>query len=352
MFSSCRKEIPEEPVSNIDANTAYFVKPWRQISLPDFKKGRAFAIFNEELYIAAQFGFDGGTDHYLYKLSSLPYTDYTYPDAYTGDWGYFKSVFEFNDFGSPQGVFAMKVINNRLYIAGDFRVNNGQYDVIYLDASGGKHTVGFSSSTFGSTVVNHIGVYNGDPLLCGNFVSSGNTQFLTDYVELLENNNAVGMADLSSTAHDSQEYNGDLYVVGDLDQIVKWNGSGWDPVVYPNNSSSDRVYSVEIFNSELYFLGDFSGNEVIKKFSPTDGWTSFANLTNFVVPNYSELRVLNGELYVIGKGYMSEGIKNSIWKYAGGDTWQQFGNLTNIVWDVTYFKNKYYAGTEDGVYIY
>jgi hypothetical protein len=353
LFSSCRKEVSEEVTSTeTGVNTSYFIKPWRKISYPYLVKVRSFAIFNDQLYMAANDTYGFSEDSYVYNLKSVGYAGYTYPDTYTGGFEYIDELFEFNNFASPVGVSSMRTINNRLYIGGDFRYGNDYYDLIYLEADLSVHSVGFSHASFSSVMIHNIGEYNGDPIICGNFNATVNTEFFTSHVELIQNNAAVGMASLNGAAYDSEVFDGELYVVGQSDQIVTWNGSSWTAVNYIGKTITDKVYAVEIHNSELYFLGDFAGTSVLKKYSTSTGWSDVDGITSFSVPTYSTLKVLDNELFVVGRYFQSEGVEGSIWKLNALNQWRKFGDLTLQIRDLVKFKSKYYAAAEDGVYLY
>jgi hypothetical protein len=354
LFTNCRKEIEEGTyTTSTTKNTQYFVKPWRLISFPSFSKGRCFEIFNDKLYIAASKDFSGfGEDHILYRINAHNYSGYIYPDSYSGSWDYFEEVFEFNDYGNPQGVFTMNVLDNKLYIGGDFRYGNNDYDLLYIDNNEVVHSVLFSNSSSSSNVINHIGVYNDNLVVCGNFTANNNSLFSTNFVELIQNNVAVGMANLNGTTHDSQVFENELYVVGEQNQIVKWNGTDWEQVIYPGMSNADRIYSMEVFNDELYFLGDFWGAQVLKKYSSSEGWSELSGLTNYNIPTFAKLRVLDAELFVIGQYFKNNNLEGSVWRYEGNDEWRKFGDLKKDVKDIIKYKSKYYAVADDGVYLY
>jgi len=355
-LSSCRKKIYSGNESIVDPNnnTAYFVKPWRKISFPDFNDVRCFAEFNGDLYVGG--GFENSMDYdFLVKVKSLGYDGYTYPDTYTGGFEYIKQVTgDFYDLGNLVGIRSLKVINNRLYIGGKFRYqgNGNWYDLMVLDADGSFHYVDFPHNSFGSETVNYIGEFNNNPLICGNFTKSTQNPVITDYVTSIVNDVAVGMADLNGVTYCSEIYQGELYVVGSQDQIVKWNGTDWTEISYPSKTATDKVYSVKVYNNELYFLGDFTGSSVLKKYSPETGWSDDLSMTSFSVPNFSRLKVYDGKLIIVGKGFKSNNVQGSIWMYGVTNSWQRFGDLTSQVYDVILFDGKYFAAVEDGIYLY
>lgn len=351
----CRKEISIDPTSTVgDSNTtAYLVKPWRKISWPDFNDVRCFAVFQGELYAGG--GFENSMDYdYLVKIADRPYSGYTYPDTYTGDFQYIEQLnADFNDWGSPDGIFTLKVIGDKLYLGGDYRYGNDSYDLMYIDQNHSFKLVDFlPNGGSGSTVINFIGNYNNDPIICGNFTSNTGNSIVTNYIEKIQNNVAVGMADLNGVTYGSEVYHDELYVVGSQDQIVKWNGSSWESISYPGKTLTDKVYSVKVFNDELYFLGDFAGNVVLKKYSESGGWSTDISITSYSVPNFSKLQVFDGHIFIIGKDFTSENKTGSIWRNSIDGKWQRFGNLTSKVYDVILYSSKYFAAVEDGIYLY
>jgi hypothetical protein len=351
LFAGCRKKLYTGPDASLGSgnNTPYFVKPWRKISFPDFNDVRCFAIFNGQLYAGG--GFENSMDYdFLVKVHGIPYGDYTYPDTYTGGFDYIQRVTDnFYDFGTLVGIRSMKVIDGKLYIGGKFRyqASDNWNDLMYMDADGSFHPVGFSQYT-NTQLVNDVGVYDNHPLICGNFTSNS----VTDYVCGIQNETATAMADLNGVTYDSEVYHNTLYVVGDQDQIVRWNGSDWTSVAYPGKTLTDKIYSVTVVNDELYFLGDFAGNTVLKKYSETAGWSDDLSITSFSVPNFARLQVFGGHVFIIGKDFKSNNVTGSIWRYSTDGSWERFGNLTNRVYDVILFDGKYFAAAEDGLYLY
>lgn len=349
LLVGCRKEVSPAIYTTIESTNELYVKPWRKISTPYHEQVRALCIFQGELYFSCFYTIGFIPEYYIFRLKSLPYDEYTYPETSTGSFDYLEKVHEINDFGT--GVNTMQTIGGRMYIGGDFRLSSSIYDLVFMNSNNSLVSANLSQSSFHVQELNEVIEYNGGVLVCGDFNANQNNPLNSNNIEYLQNGAPVGMADLSGTTHDAHKFEGDLYVVGELDQLVRRNSNGWTPIDYPGKTATDRIYSIESLNDELYILGDFAGSQVLKKYSSTQGWTEINELTSFNVQRYSQLLILNNELFVVGRYFEKDGFSASIWRMQG-NSWTPFGNLTQEVRDVEYYQSKYYAAASDGLYVY
>ncbi len=132
------------------------------------------------------------------------------------------------------------------------------------------------------------------------------------------------------------EYNGELYVGGDVDyscytagfsaaggapanNIAKWNGTNWSPV---GTGMNGAIHSLAVYNGELYAGGGFNsaGGIPANNIAKWDGasWSTVGTGVNSCIKS---LKVFNGELYA--GGYFTT---------AGGNTANRIAKWNGVSW--------------------
>ena len=155
----------------------------------------------------------------------------------------------------------------------------------------------------------------------------------------------------------SSVYNGELYVGGffniaggiPVNDIARWNGANWNSVgsgVSSLGSPLSFVYSLSVYNGELYTGGDFdtAGGISANNIAKWDGitWDSVGSgVNNFT----TSLFVYNGELYTGGLFNITGGITaNCIAKW-NGTVWDSVGSgVNNVVYSMTVYNGELYIG--------
>ena len=158
------------------------------------------------------------------------------------------------------------------------------------------------------------------------------------------------------------EYNGELYIVGDLDsingiainKIAKWNGSVWSSAAYGSNFplpfTIDRLI---FFNGDMYVSGienDNLPNNYHAFIVKWDG-TSWSNIYSGPdLSAISELTVYNGQLCAAVNGQVAVTYQPYFFIIQlNGTTWSQIGGSSIInpyysISSLIVFNGELYAG--------
>lgn len=182
---------------------------------------------------------------------------------------------------------------------------------LHFDTSANLLYAGGNFQNSDTTVLNHIGYWNG---VQWNAMDIGMNQRVTDI----------------------EEYNGELYATGWFttagnsvaNHIAKWDGNTWQDVGGGLDAPGLCMY---VFNGNLYVGGFFTqaGTQPCKYVAYWDGsnWNSVD--TNIVGTGWPVQSIFSyqGDLYIGGK-FIAEGIANNIARLSGG-IWQPLGGGTN-----------------------
>lgn len=179
---------------------------------------------------------------------------------------------------------------------------NGYVSALHIDTTTNTLYAGGSFLNSGTTVLNHIGYWDG---IQWNPMGIGFDQRVSDIVE----------------------YNGELYATGWFNtadttvahHIAKWNGSTWEDV---GGGLNDAALCMYVFNGNLYVGGFFTsaGNQPCKYIAFWDGATWNSLDTNIVSPMGWPVQTIfsyQGELIIGGK-FVAEGVANNIARLNNG----------------------------------
>lgn len=312
VISSCRKEIVHEPMVSI-AEETWVAKDYGILS-----KIYCTEIFNGELYF-------GGI--YYDDAKVAKYTGNQIVEILPGPLDYLSGGGTYDD----PVVNDLTVINGKLHIGGNFKYNEGAGAKSFMtyDANGVTEEIPLLS--YNQTYITDVVEFNGDLIVCGNFgpfeplVTTGN-------VERIQNGTAVGFASLQGPVRQLKVHNNELYAVGDNVRLQKWDGSAWVAEPYIGETSSDEIYSIESFNSELYIFGSFDNYEIVKKRDANGIWSDFPALTGSDTYNSNGgIKALDGEIFAFGHGFKINGVYNSNVIKLEGNTWKNIGNLKSVI---------------------
>ncbi len=189
---------------------------------------------------------------------------------------------------------------------------NSFVSTLHIDTTTNTLYAGGSFTASGSTILNHIGFWDG---LQWNPMGIGFDQRVSDI----------------------EEYNGELYATGYFNtadttvahHIAKWNGSTWEDVGGGLDAPALCMY---VFNGNLYVGGFFTsaGNQPCKYVAYWDGTTWNSVDTNIVsVMGWPVQTIFSyqGELHIGGK-FVAEGTANNIARLSGG-IWQPLAGGAN-----------------------
>lgn len=242
------------------------------------------AIFNNELYIAGNYG-SGGSG--IKKWDGTNFV--SIGSNFTG--------------GTNPSINTMVVYNNSLYVAGRF-------------------------TTIGSSSVNGIARWNG-----------------TNWEALTSGTVVYAMSNQSRGIAAMCVYNNELYVTCDEQTglkdnntgfdngIAKWNGTTWSSL--GSGQSSAAIHAMTVYNNELYMVqaggyGVIDGNQVyggqLVKWDGTT-WSIFGSSTDRIDGTVSSITEYNSELYFTGEiwGFYTNGstTNSDIIKW-NGTSWTVF----------------------------
>jgi hypothetical protein len=336
---SCRKEIPHLVGNTFVNNGAVIENPadWVQFTDKAMLDINVMEVFNGELYIGGEFHYESDSIIYIAKINS------------NGD-----VIRAINASFNFTGIYDLAVIDNYLYLVGDFSFWNYEIisgrSIIRIDEDGVPEAIDLFDSW--SHSIRDILEYNGDILISGYFDSGDGPSIISKNVELLVDHIPTGMADLPSTVNQMHIHNEDLYVIGTSDVLLqKWTGSGWNLVEYNEDSYWDETYAVQSYQNELYLLGNFSSNTILKKMKVDGTWEDIEVVNSLGgVSISSGFEIINDELYVYGESFTMNGEQASNVIKWNGSSWFNVGQLSASVTDLILFNEKIYAATNTGIY--
>lgn len=239
----------------------------------------------------------------------------------------------------PTGsVFALAVINNMLYVGGDF------------DTVAGKPCIGIAcwNDTNWSTLnfpnlsvfsyIDAICEYQGSIYVGGLFSGSNNGNIDNIYRwdstgwHTLNPGIPGSLSDVWSMA----VYNGELYVGGEFttsdgnfgNNIEKWNGTSWSEV---SGGTDHQVYNLFVYNGKLYAMGIFTeaGGVAAHGIAEWDGikWCSFAG---YIDNNLITSACLYHDSLYIGGNFAINDTITDLAEWVGGNYTDSCENTTGI----------------------
>ncbi|MFT5777841.1 MAG: hypothetical protein ACI837_000789 [Crocinitomicaceae bacterium] len=342
-FVSCRKKTEhvlgtstyiegEEPVGGT-AGTS-----WTQISSSEITDIYALEEFNGQLYVGGLFDNTANTIHDFAKLDA---SDNLIDPGISGFFGGY-------------GIYDLHISNSDLILGGNYTyytTGTDPEDLTRMNTSAVITDIPFSNS-LGSSARN-IMDYSSDLLITGAFSPSASNWVVTDNVDLISGNTAVGMANLTGTVYGSAMHNGSLFVCGPDDNLKSWSGSAWVDEIYNGLHWQDAVWDVISYNSELYIMGKFNNGVVIKRKSATGTWTDIAEIGQIGgMSFYGGMKVVDNELYVFDGNLTINGASLlGLVKY-NGTSWSSVGNFTYEVHDIVKFNGYLYLASDYGIFKY
>ncbi|RYU78898.1 beta strand repeat-containing protein, partial [Hymenobacter persicinus] len=284
--------------------------------------------------------------------------------------------------GVSDGVFALAVLNNELYIAGYFStVRNGsnpvsassvaKWDGTTWSALGNGTAVATSTNNGVNYTAGCLVVLSNDLYVGGDFTIVNNSSSEVAASRIARwNGTAWSALDTGQNGADATIYavarasNGDLYVGGEFtsigatvaNNVAKWNGTTWSALgngsavaTSINNGVNNRVNTLAMLNNDLYvggyFFRVFNGTSELAAgqiakwngtvWSTLGNGTAIATSTNNGVNGFVlGLAVLNNELYVGGtfsavRNGTNRISANHVAKW-DGTVWSTLGNGTAL----------------------
>jgi hypothetical protein len=238
------------------------------------------------------------------------------------------------------GINQMTEYNNTLYAAGEM-LNTG----LNMGVASWNGTSWQSDTAFhipGNPVNNRATAIYAD----------GNDLYVADYLGYIHRKTGNGPYSLLSSLpfyglhwiKSIIKYNGKIIVAGDfmgwdttlyIWRIAQWDSGAWKPL---NRGVNDAVYSMEVFNNELYVAGRFTAafngsngintNGLVKWNGST--WTDVS--AGGVVNTVNDLMIYNNELY------------------AGGSFFAAIAKWNGTGWSTLGFSNPPYGASAIGAY--
>ncbi len=204
------------------------------------------AIYNGELYVGGSFSSIGGVNATGFAK---------------------KSGISWVAVGNASlGVInSMMVYNNELYVGGSFSVPGGSSYNRIAKWNGTSWSVVGTGITSTNTAVYSMEVYNGELYVAGDFTTAGGVT--VNHIAKWNGTNwaAVGAATINGDVYSMTVYNNELYVGGSFsspaNNIARWNGISWNTAglgVINSGGYGGEVRSMIVYNNELYVGGAFN----------------------------------------------------------------------------------------------
>lgn len=270
---------------------------------------------------------------------------------------YYKGNFSKGLNGSiiGDGVFDMQIIQNRLWIGGNFSyldIGRDYDNLVYLD----KNSLG--GLNFGewlSTDIEGLMTYNGNLYVRG-YINNNKANIKTKHIEKVVGTSIVGFEQgISEPINDFVFFKNKMYVAGDdefEDDVFLfgfWENGKWNAFENIDRASIlDRAYAVEVFNNKLVLIGDesFKRPTSIQMY---DGNT-VQNIQDISI-GAGKTKVIGSSLYVFGRGITINGVSESNIIRFDGSQWTPVGSLSREITDVELYDNSLFAATSRGLYI-
>ncbi len=203
-------------------------------------------------------------------------------------------------------VNALHVLNDQLYVGGDFDVAGG------LPALNVAAWNGESWSTLGAGLngtVNDLAALGSSLVAVGSFTASGVTTVNrvalwngTAWVPLGTGLDGIGYA---AVVHEGQLYvGGNFRNAGTVaaSNIARWNGTNWNRMVAGLGSTSDTIYALEVFQDQLIAAGRFARSGSGGILNSIARWEvgAWLPLGTGIGGDVYDLHRFNGSLFAVG----------------------------------------------------
>jgi hypothetical protein len=245
----------------------------------------------------------------------------------------------------------LKIINDELYVCGQFSFCNGIPANSVVKYNGYSWSSVFSVPQIDTAPrpIKDIEYYQGEWYLGGNFSESGNNG--GPIKDLIKFNGSEwtdvggGVPGSLSIVEGFEIFEGKLMVYGAMSKswgspgngIAAWDGEQWDDVGGGlENFVDNRILDAQVINGKLYASGYilFAGGVFAPNIAVWDGenWCSLGTELNTFIGEISSIVEFNNEIIVSGSFSLNETdttIKH-IAKWIGGDFVSACGNATSI----------------------
>lgn len=329
-LGACRKEIDHEVGYSNNSTSG----GWDKISSVGVSEVTAIQVYKNELYIAS-------------------YSNFTTPKLikYTSSG---EEIVVLSNFDSGQ-ILAMEVFEDHLYLGGNFHYSNGSVDansLLRMDSL--QNVEGLNYSPPASTWrIHDLNVVGSDLIIAGYFPQSA-AGAATQNIDRMQGLTSLSMGGHPNKFRETVEHNSIIYGVGMSNTFVSWDGSSWNSVPYNTTGGGISVHSIASYNSEIFLMGDFPSNIVLKKGTPGGTWTNFTEITDsYAYPNFTGFELLNGELYAcMPSNYElnGESAVSGVLKY-NGISWEPVGTIGRA-YTMEYFNGYLFLGNDKGLYRY
>ncbi len=223
---------------------------------------------------------------------------------------------------------SLQEFNSELYLGGYY--SNPKTNLPYghiLKWNGQK----FQEVFFGfQDIVNSLMVYNNNLYAAGEFQNLA-TGFTVNHIARLNSGWYALSIGVDGGLNCMANFNGKLYVAGyfkyagfvDANQIASWDGTVWTPVG-DNSRLFDELYSMIVYNNELYVGGSFG----VAKFNGTN-WTNLGSGTVGGLKTVYCMEVYNNQLYAGGEFLSIGGTGNNNIARWDGNSWHSISTGIN-----------------------
>ena len=261
---------------------------------------------------------------------------------------------------NPSPIYAMTPYHNKLYVGGEFSSlgylnapaigtwNGKAWDSVPVQPFKNESYMGPTGAIAALTVINNklymggeFDTVAGQPCIGIAYWNDTNWSSLNFSPELyFDQINAIC------------EYKGSIYVGGSFDgtntraNICRWDSLGWHSMGIGVRGSLANVWCMAVYDGALYVGGAFStsdgnaGNN-IEKWDGTQ-WSDVSGGTDYQVEN---LLVYNGKLYAMGQLMIAGGVSADKIAEWDGTKWCSFGgNIYNTISTACIYKDTLYIG--------
>jgi len=256
-----------------------------------------------------------------------------------------------------QGIFDMGVFDDKLWIGGGFYYyanNKFSRNLMIIDK---QDVIGFEFGEYGDKV-NCITQYQSNVAVLGDFIPSGDCKSF--YAELFAGTTAIGFEQTyTRPVIDAIEYDNCLFLVNDKDSY--FNSASHSISVYYNqiwynysdlNSYNDRVFSLELFENELYISGYDNYNERNLFIYENDYYNNLLSEIKVKGTAPHKLYAKDDQLYIYGQGIgIGDKYVSSVVSLQNGN-YYAIGSLKATVNDLIVYEGHLYAATSNGLYVF
>lgn len=336
---SCRKEI-DYVVKRVDLPIED--KPGWELIDDTYTELHQLVEYQGKLYVGGTF--TNSTDNYSYL-------------ATWDENGYSKAINTQLLFGG--GVYTLRVIDDKLWIGGDFSylTTSIKRNLLCLD---GTSITGFSLGiTFLGKGVTDVLKHGNDIVVVGSYWAGSSNPNQTNYINKINAQNQIIAfpKEVDSQIYDAEVYNGEL-VVSVYDRVnasyyhlASFNGTDWEDMGLAGMSTFNDSYGLIAHDGKLFYaLNSWQNDGLILK-KEGSSWWSFAK-TGIAGNGNCYFKVLNNTLYAFGSGLTlnNSPVSNVLMYREAAEDWYAVGEITEKVNDLEYYNNALHAATNNGLY--